>query len=177
MSVLLVVVAAIAALLIYAASKPDQFRIERSAMVHAQPDKIFALLQDFHEWPHWSPWAKLDPDMKVTFSGAAQGVGSVYEWLGNNKVGQGRMEVLEVTSPTFVRIKLDFLKPFEAHNTAEFTLTQQTGGTQVTWAMFGVSPFMSKVMSLVFNMDKLVGRDFERGLSNLRRAVEDSPCC
>ena len=168
----IVIAIIVVALLFYVASKPNQFRIERSLLIDATSDKLYAQLIDFHRWDAWSPWAKLDANMKTTFSGAAQGVGAVYEWLGNNKVGQGRMEIIEAQPLASLKIKLDFLKPFAAHNVAEFSLTSQTSGTLVSWTMYGPSPFISKLMSLFFNMDKMVGRDFERGLDNLRRVVQ-----
>ncbi len=167
---LLVVV--VAALLGYAAIKPDAFRIQRSASLKAAPDKIFALINDFHRWGSWSPWEKLDPALKRTYSGAANGLGTVYEWEGNKKVGKGRMEITESFPPSKVTIKLDFLKPFEAHNTAEFTLDGQGDSTNVTWTMDGRQPYMFKVMSLFFSMDKMVGKDFETGLANLKSLTE-----
>jgi uncharacterized protein YndB with AHSA1/START domain len=167
-----IVVVIVVGVLIYASNRPNQFRIERSLGIHAAPEKVFAYLIDFHQWHAWSPWANLDPNMQATFSGAEQGIGAVHEWKGNNKVGQGRMEIVGAIPPNQLRIKLDFFKPFEAHNTAEFTLQTRDGGTHVTWAMFGPSPFISKLMSLFFNMDKLIGRDFERGLSSLKLLAE-----
>jgi hypothetical protein len=110
--------------------------------------------------------------MKETFSGAASGKGSVYEWSGNNKVGQGRMEIIDTSVPNRVAIKLDFLKPFEGHNTAEFTMNPKGDSTEVTWAMYGPQPFMSKLMCIFINMDKMLGADFEKGLSNLKAIAE-----
>jgi hypothetical protein len=158
-------------LLVYVNSRPDQFRIERVALVNAAPETVHALIDDFHAWKDWSPWANIDPAMQVIHSGATHGVGAVYEWQGNNKVGQGRMEILASTQ-TLLRIKLDFFKPFEAHNLAEFTLEPQGSGTRITWAMFGPNFFMSKLMSVVFNMDKMVGKDFEKGLASLKALAE-----
>ena len=133
-----VLVVVVAALLIYAATLPDSFRIERSAVLKAPPEKIFALINDFHPWPAWSPWEKVDPALKRSYSGAPSGKGAAYAWEGNNKVGSGRMEILESVPASRIAIKLDFLKPFEAHNMAEFTLAPAGGGTTVTWAMSGV---------------------------------------
>jgi Polyketide cyclase / dehydrase and lipid transport len=161
----------IVAALGFAASKPDTFRIERSARMNASPDRIASNISDFHQWSAWSPWEKLDPDLKRTYSGASTGKGAVYDWTGNKKVGTGRMEVLDV-QPGKVTIKLDFLKPFEAHNITEFSLAPAGGGTNVTWAMHGASPFVAKVFGLVYNMDKTVGADFERGLANLKQVAE-----
>lgn len=168
----LIVVGVIAALLIYAATRPDTFRLQRSITINAPPEKIFPFINDFHHWPSWSPWEKMDPGMKKTHSGAAQGHGALYEWDGNNQVGQGRMDITESMSPSKILIKLDFLKPFEAHNQAEFTLTAQDGSTTVTWAMYGPQPYMAKVMGIFFNCEKMVGPQFETGLANLKKATE-----
>lgn len=171
-TILIVVVVLIVAILIYAATKPDSYRIQRSANIAAPPDKVFAFINDLHSWASWSPWEKKDLAMKKAHSGASQGKGAVLEWDGNKDVGTGRMEVLESTPPSKIQIKLDFLKPFESHNTAEFTLAPNAGSTQVTWAMFGPQSYMLKVMTLFCSMDKMVGKDFEEGLSNLKALAE-----
>lgn len=166
-----VVALLIAGLLIFAATKPDTFRVERTTSIKAPPEKIASYINDFHNWGAWSPWEKMDPKMKRTFSGTPSGVGTVYEWQGTGQVGAGRMEIMDIT-PSKTTIKLDFSKPFEAHNTAEYTLEPTGDGTQVTWAMFGPTPYMSKVMSVLFNVDKMVGKDFETGLANLKMVAE-----
>jgi uncharacterized protein YndB with AHSA1/START domain len=163
---------AIASVLILAATKPDTFSVGREIDIKAPPEKIFVLISDFHQWAAWSPWEKLDPAMKRSFSGASTGKGAVYGWEGNKKVGAGRMEILEHATPTRVVIKLDFIKPFEAHNTAEFTLLPRGDTTHVTWLMSGPSPFVAKIMHVFMNMDRMVGRDFEAGLANLKRLTE-----
>ena len=168
----IVVVVAVAAFLAFAATKPDSFRVERSASIKAPPDKIFALIQDFHNWGAWSPYEKRDPDMKRTYGGPESGKGSMYAWEGNSKVGAGRMEILEASAPSKVAIKLDFIKPFEGHNTAEFTMVPQGDSTNVTWAMYGPNPYIAKVMQSVFNMDEMIGKDFADGLANLKTAAE-----
>ena len=168
----IVAVVVIAAVLVLAATKPDSFRVERRASIKGRPEKIFGLINDFHNWRSWSPWEKMDPAMQRTYSGPESGKGSVYEWEGNNKVGKGRMEIIDAPPPSKVAIKLDFLKPFEAHNTAEFTLVPKGDATDVTWAMHGPSPFIAKVMSVFMSMDRLVGKDFEAGLANLKAAAE-----
>ena len=167
------VVIVIVALLWYVASRPDSFRVERSASMSAPPEKVFALINDFHNWPVWSPWEKMDPDMRRQHSGMIRGVGAVYAWMGNSKVGEGRMEIVDSSPPSRVAIKLDFFKPFEAHNTAEFSLRGADGGTHVTWAMFGPAKFMTKVMTAFGAMDKMVGKDFEKGLANMKVAAEE----
>ena len=162
----------LAAVLGYAATKPNTFRIQRTASIKAPPQEIFPLINDFHSWSAWSPWEKLDPALQRAYSGAESGTGAVYEWEGNKKVGKGRMEITEASSPARIIIKLDFFKPFEAHNTAEFTLQSQGDATTVTWVMHGPQPYMFKVMTTFFNMDKMVGKDFEAGLANLKSIAE-----
>lgn len=168
----LVVVVAVVVVLVLAASRPDSFRVERTALIQAPPEKVYALIEDFHVWPQWSPFEKLDPDMKRTFSGAEKGQGAVYAWAGNSKAGEGSMKIVETTPATRVTIALDFLKPFKASNTAEFTLLPRDGGTEVTWAMYGPSPFVTKIIHLFFSMDSMVGKDFEAGLASLKRLSE-----
>jgi uncharacterized protein YndB with AHSA1/START domain len=167
-----VIAALIAVVLIIAATKPDAFRVERETSIKAPPDRVFAYINDFHHWPAWSPWEKIDPALKRTYSGPTSGVGSLYAWEGNSKVGSGSMEIRESSPPGKVLIKLDFLKPFEAHNTAEFTMVPKGDTTDVTWAMYGPSPYFSKIMQTFMSMDKMVGGDFEKGLANLKAAAE-----
>ncbi len=163
---------AIAVVLILAAAKPDEFSVRRAATVKAPPDKIFTLINDFQRWGSWSPWENRDPAMTRSYSGAESGKGAVYAWDGNRNVGSGRMEILDASSPSKIVIKLDFFKPFEAHNTAEFTMQPQGGATDVIWVMHGPAPFMSKVMQVFMNMDSMIGKDFEIGLANLKRLAE-----
>jgi len=168
----IVLAVAIAIVLILAAMKPDRFSIRRGATITAPPEKIFSLINDFHQWGSWSPWENKDPAMKRTFSGAASGRGAVYAWDGNKNVGSGRMEILDASSPSKIVIKLDFFAPFEAHNTAEFTMLPQGDTTGVDWLMHGPASFMSKLMQVFMNIDKMVGKDFEAGLSNLKKLTE-----
>jgi uncharacterized protein YndB with AHSA1/START domain len=168
----LLVAILVIAFVAFVLTRPNQFRVQRKAKINAPPERVFALLTDFHRWTSWSPWEALDPNLRRTHSGAASGAGAVYAWEGNKRVGEGRMEILEVRPSSKVTIKLDFLKPFEAHNTAEFTLVPSGGGTDVTWAMYGHNSLMLKAMSLFMPMDKMVGKDFEKGLDNLKRATE-----
>ena len=168
----LVIVVLVVAVLIYAATKPDTFRVQRATRINAPPEKIFALINDYHRWGSWSPYEKLDPDMKRTYSGAANGTGAVYEWEGNSKAGKGRMEIADSVPPSQVAIKLDFVKPFEAHNLVQFTLQPTGPSTDVTWAMQGPSPYMMKLMHVFINMDRMVGKDFETGLANLKAVAE-----
>jgi uncharacterized protein YndB with AHSA1/START domain len=167
---------AIAIVLILAATKPDTFSVERATSVTAPPEKIFPLIDDFHQWGSWSPYENKDPAMQRSYSGAVSGKSAVYGWDGNRNVGSGRMEILDTSAPTKIVIKLDFFKPFEGHNTAEFTMLPQGDGTQgttrVTWLMHGPAPFMSKLMQVFMNLDNMIGKDFEIGLANLKRLVE-----
>ncbi|HEY0783961.1 MAG TPA: SRPBCC family protein [Thermoanaerobaculia bacterium] len=168
--ILALLVVAVVGVLLYATTRPDSFRVERQATIHAPADQIVPLLTDFHAWSRWSPWEKLDPAMKRTWSGAASGKGAAYAWDGNSKAGAGRMEITEA-SPAKVAIQLDFSRPFTAHNLAEFTLEPQGDATRVTWAMSGPMPYVSKVMCVFIDMDKLIGKDFETGLANLQATV------
>ncbi|HEX8665104.1 MAG TPA: SRPBCC family protein [Beijerinckiaceae bacterium] len=170
-----VLVAAVAAVLVLASRKPATFRIARSIRIAAPPERIFGLIEDFRAWSAWSPWENRDPALKRTYAGLPRGQGAVYAWEGNRNVGQGRMEIVDASAPSRVTIKLDFLKPFEAHNTAEFTLVPQVDSTEVTWAMTGPNVFMGKVMGVFVDMDRMIGRDFEQGLANLKAAAEGSP--
>ena len=162
----------VAGLLIYAATNPDAFRIERSTTIKAPPEKVFALINDFHQWEAWSPWEKIDPAIKRTYRGPGSGAGAVYEWAGNKDIGQGRMEIVESTAASKISLKLDFVTPFEAHNFVDFTLTSQGDSTKVTQAMYGPSPYISKLMTIFFSMEKMVGSKYEEGLSNLKSLAE-----
>jgi len=170
--ILLLLVLAVIVVLVIAINKPDNFRVQRSLAIKAPPEKIFPHLNDLHVWQGWSPYEKKDLAMKRTLSGAPAGKGAIYEWEGNNNVGQGRMEILEATPASRVVIKLDFIKPIEGHNTAEFTLVPQGEVTNVTWAMYGPAPLINKVMSTFFDLDKMIGDDFAVGLANLKAMAE-----
>ena len=163
---------AIAIIFILAATKPDRFNFQRATTIKAPPEKIFSLINDFHQWGTWSPYENKDPAMKRSYSGAASGQGAVYAWEGNKNVGSGRMEIMEATAPSKIVIKLDFFTPFEAHNTAEFTMLPQGDATNLTWLMHGPLPFMGKIMHVFINMDNMIGKDFEAGLANLKRLTE-----
>jgi hypothetical protein len=167
---------AVAIVLISAIRKPDVFRVQRVATIKAPAESIFSLINDFHRWGSWSPWENKDPAMKRSFTGADRGKGAVYAWDGNKNVGSGRMEILDTSVPSKIVIKLDFFKPFEGHNTAEFTMLPQGDatniGTIVTWAMYGPAPFMSKLMQVFMNIDNIIGKDFESGLANLKKLAE-----
>jgi uncharacterized protein YndB with AHSA1/START domain len=166
--ILLVLLVAIVGVLGYAATKPDTFRVERKAVVPAPPDRVYAMIEDFHRWGEWSPWEKLDPAMTRTHGGPAKGLGATYAWKGNDDVGEGRMEITEATAQGRVVIKLDFIDPFESSNVTTFTLTPVNGGTEVIWRMEGPMPYVSKLMDTVIGMDRMIGKDFEQGLANMQ---------
>lgn len=169
-----ILVLAIVVILIMAATKPDTYVVERTATINATPDKVAALVNDFHNWNKWSPWAQLDPGMRVTYAGSPSGVGAVYEWKGNSKVGSGRMQIVSVM-PTKTTIKLNFLEPFASHSTANFLIEPEGTGTRVTWVMDGpMTYFPGKIMSVFTTMDKTIGPEFDKGLANLKSAAEHS---
>jgi hypothetical protein len=170
--IIVALVVIVGTLLIFAASRPNSFRVERSLAINAPAERIFALVNDLRSHGVWSPWEKKDPAMKRTYSGAASGRGAIYEWDGNKNIGQGRMEIMDETPPNRVVFKMDFIRPFKAHNIAEIALEPQGDATQVTWAIYGPSPLLSKVMGLVCNFDRMIGREFETGLANLKTLTE-----
>jgi uncharacterized protein YndB with AHSA1/START domain len=167
-----IVAIAIAAVLILAATKPGTLRVQRSVSIKAPAETIFPLIHDFQQWRSWSPYENKDPAMKRTYGGAERGTGAVYAWDGDKNVGSGRMEILEASAPHKIVIKLDFFTPFEGHNTAEFTMLPQGDGTHVTWVMSGCSNFMARLIQVFMNLDKMIGKDFEAGLANLKKLTE-----
>ena len=162
----------IAGVLIFAATKPDVFRVERKATIQAPPEKVFALINEFKQWGPWSPWKKKDPAMKRTYGTTTAGKGATYAWEGNKDVGQGSMEIIDSATPSLIRLKLDFVQPFEAHNMVTFTLTPQSNTTEVSWAMEGPVPYFAKIIHVFINMDTMVGKDFEAGLASLKALAE-----
>jgi uncharacterized protein YndB with AHSA1/START domain len=170
-TILIFVAVLIAAVLAYAAAKPDTFKIRRSVLIAVPPEKIFPMIDNLRAQSAWSPFEK-DPNMKRTHSGAPHGKGAVYEWDGNRQVGAGRLTITDSVPPSKITLLLDMFRPFKAQNTVEFTLERQGGGTNVTWAMQGRQPYMAKLMSLVMDCDKMVGSQFEEGLSKLKALAE-----
>jgi uncharacterized protein YndB with AHSA1/START domain len=158
--------------LVYAATRPDVFQVRRTANIKAPPEKIFPLINDFKSWTAWSPYEKKDPAMKRTYGQVTSGKGATYAWAGDRNVGSGSMEILDAPAPSRVTIKLDFKSPFEAHNVADFTLQPADGGTNVSWSMQGPTPFFGKILHVFVDVDKMVGRDFEAGLANLKAIAE-----
>lgn len=170
--ILLVLAATVALILVLATFQPAEFRVTRSATIAAPASAAFAAINDFHRWQEWSPWEKLDPNLKRTFEGPASGVGSIYGWEGNSKVGSGRMAIAASNPAEGIRIQLDFLKPWESHCVTDFTFAPEGNGTVVTWTMSGPNNFFSKLMNVFTSMDKLIGGDFEKGLANLKSTLE-----
>jgi len=166
------VVALVGAVLLYAATKPDTFHVQRSINIQAPPEKIFGVLNDFHQSASWSPYEKKDPAMKRAFSGPESGKGAVYQFEGNKEVGKGRLTITDTTPPSKVVLALDMDEPFEGHNIVEYTLDANAGSTNVTWAIHGQQPYIGKVMSLFIDCDKMIGKDFEVGLANLKALSE-----
>ena len=170
--VLAVIAVGIAGILAYAATRPDDFRVQRSAVIKAPPEKIFPFINDFKQWGAWSPYENIDPAMKRIYGATTAGKGATYAWEGNGNVGSGSMEILNAPAPSQVTIKLDFMKPFEAHNTADFTLVPSGDTTTVTWAMHGPVRYKFKIAHLFMNVDKMVGGQFADGLAKLKAAAE-----
>jgi uncharacterized protein YndB with AHSA1/START domain len=170
--ILIGLAALVVLLVVVVALQPSEFRITRTATVAAPPSAVFAQVNDFHKWEAWSPWAKLDPAARNTFDGAPAGPGAVFAWAGNSQVGEGRMTIIESRPDELVRIKLEFMKPFAATNTAEFTFKPDGDRTAVTWSMYGHNNFIGKAVCLVMNMDKTLGGEFDKGLAAIKSVAE-----
>lgn len=169
----IVVAVIILGVLVFASTKPDNFTYERKITINAPAEKIFPYINDFKNWLAWSPYEKKDPAMKRTYGATTVGKGASYEWDGNDEIGAGRMDITEVTEPSRIEIRLEFFRPFKAVNTAVFTLQPVAGGTEVSWAMSGEANFISKIMCVFFDVDKMVGNDFEQGLAALKSLSEN----
>jgi uncharacterized protein YndB with AHSA1/START domain len=167
--------ALIVVFLIVVAMQPAEFTVTRTATVSAPPAAVFAQVNDFHNWEAWNPWAKLDPAIKHTYEGEPAGIGAIYTWAGNRNVGEGRMTITDTHPSDLIRIKLEFLKPFAATNTAEFTFRPEGNQTTVTWSMSGKKIFLTKAIHLFNNMDKMIGGQFEKGLAQMKAVVEAAP--
>jgi hypothetical protein len=172
LAILVIVFLVVDVALFMAWRKPDIFRVERRATIHAPAETVFAGINDLVAWQGWSPWAKKDPNAKATFGTITVGTGATFGWDGDRNVGKGQMTITDSRPVSGVTFRLDFEKPFKGTNIAEFTLTPVAGGTEVVWAMHGPANLMSKVMDLLLNMDRMVGRDFEAGLANLKAIAE-----
>lgn len=165
----------IAVCLVLIMMQPAHYQVERSAVINAPAPTVFALVNDFHKWDLWSPWAKLDPTMKQSYDGAPAGSGAMYSWAGNSQVGEGKMTIVESHPTDLVKIRLEFIKPFAATNATDFTFTPAGNSTNVKWTMSGDNNFVGKAFSLFMNMDKMIGADFEKGLANMKRVAESAP--
>jgi uncharacterized protein YndB with AHSA1/START domain len=172
-NVLIVLAVLVVGAVVVVAMQPSEFRVERSATIAAPPAVVFAQVNDFHNWDAWSPWAKLDPSCKYTYEGAPAGTGAGFAWAGNNEVGEGRMTITDSQPPELIRIKLDFIKPFENTANAQFTFKPEGDQTVVTWTMSGQNNFLAKAVHLVMNIDKMVGGDFEKGLAQMKTVAEN----
>jgi hypothetical protein len=168
--VVLVVVVALLAVVGFVASRPSDFAISRSRVVAAPADVVHSYVNDFRKWVEWSPWEKRDPALKREYSGPPAGPGAAYHWVGNSEVGEGRMTITESTPGRSVTIRLEFIKPWTATNTARFDFAPSGAGTNVTWTMRGEKNFMAKAVGLLMDVDKMIGTDFERGLAGLDAA-------
>jgi hypothetical protein len=171
-NILIAIAAIVVVFIIIVATRPADFRVTRTATISAPAAVVFAHVNDFHKWGAWSPWEKLDPELKRTFEGPAAGTGAIYRWTGNSKVGEGRMTIMESRPSELIRIRLEFLKPFMATNTAEFAIKPQGNQTVVTWSMFGKNNFMAKAFHMFVDFDKMVGGDFEKGLGGMKSVAE-----
>jgi hypothetical protein len=167
MNILIGVAIVILALVAFIAMRPTDFRVSRAARIPAPASALFEHVNDLHKWQEWSPWAKLDPNAKITFSGPEAGQGASFHWDGNSKVGEGTMTLIESRPSDLVRFRLDFMRPFKATNEALFTFKAAGNQTDVTWTMTGRNNFMGKAFGLVMDCDKMIGKDFEKGLANL----------
>ena len=170
--VLVALAVVVVVLVIIVALQPSKFRVARSTTISAPAPAVFAQVNDFHKWEAWNPWGKVDPAMKQTYEGAPAGTGAIYTWVGNKEVGEGRMTITESRPSDLVRVKLEFMKPFAATNTAEFSFNPEGNQTEVTWSMTGENNFVAKAVHLFMNMDKMIGDQFEKGLADMKAAVE-----
>ena len=171
-TILFTVAAIVVVLIVVIARQPDEFRVTRRSSIAAPPAVVFAQVNDLHKWQAWSPWERIDPALKRTFEGPSAGTGAIFRWAGNNKAGQGSMTITESRPSDLIRVRLEFLKPFKATNTAEFTFKPEGNQTVVTWSMFGRKNFASKAFGVFINMDRFVGGDFEKGFATMKSVVE-----
>jgi uncharacterized protein YndB with AHSA1/START domain len=170
----LLLLGAVAVVLLLASTKPDTFRIERSVLIGAPPERVFGLINDLQQFNRWNPWLRKDPATEQRYGQITQGPGASFAWV-SNKTGSGSMTIAHSTAPTLMALKLDFVKPMEAHNIAEFTLRPEAGGTRITWAMHGPAPLLVRVIHVFFSMERMVGPDFEEGLAQLKTLAEQTP--
>lgn len=174
LGILLLVVVGVVGFLVVVAMQPEEFKVTRTTVIKAPPEMIFWQVNDFHKWDAWSPWAKLDPNMKTTFSGSESGVGSSYSWIGNSEVGEGKMTITESHPSEHIKLDLEFISPFAAKNITEFTFKPEGDKTNVTWNMTGKNNFVAKAFCMMMDMDKMIGADFEKGLAQIKTVAESA---
>ena len=172
LGILVVVIVAVVGFCAIVAMQPNDYKVSRSASIAAPPEKVFAYVDDFHKWEAWSPWAKLDPNMKTSYSGPESGQGASYAWTGNDQVGEGKMTIAESHPGQHIKINLEFIKPWQANNTTEFMFKPDGDKTNVTWTMNGQNNFVGKAFGMMMNMDKMIGNDFDKGLAQLKAVAE-----
>lgn len=172
-TIAIVFVVALAALLLFAATRPDSFEVQRTVSIRAAPERLHPMINDLHQFNTWNPYNKKDPAMQGSYRGPASGPGAGFDFQGNKDVGRGSIQIVE-SQPRKVTMKLDMLEPFEGHNIVEFSLAPQGDGTDVTWAMHGPSPFLAKLAGVFMDMDRMIGRDFATGLADLKARAERS---
>jgi hypothetical protein len=170
--ILMALVAIVAVFLVVVALQPSEYRVERTVTMAAPPASVFGEVNDFHKWDAWSPWAKLDPNAKVSFEGPQSGTGAIMNWSGNDKVGEGTLTLTESKPDELVKVKVDFVKPFEGSTTSQFAFKPDGDNTAVTWSMYGSHDFIGKAMCLIFNGTKMMGNDIDKGLANIKAVVE-----
>jgi len=175
LGIVVMVVVLLAVVLVLVLRQPTHYQVERSATINAPAPVAFGLVNDFHKWDSWSPWAKLDPNMTQKYDGPPSGNGAIYSWSGNSQVGEGKMTIVESRPSDLVRIKLEFIKPFAATNATEFSFIPSGNQTNVKWTMSGDNNFIGKAFSLFMNMDKMIGDDFDKGLAQMKKAAEAAP--
>ena len=170
--ILIAIALLILAFVVVVALQPSEYRVERSTTIAAQPADVFPNVNDFHKWEAWSPWAKLDPNAKMTFEGPESGAGAVMSWAGNDKVGEGKLTLLESKPDELIKTRVDFVKPFVGTTNSDFAFKPDGGTTQVTWSMSGHHNFIGKAMCLVMNGTKMMSDDMDKGLANMRSVVQ-----
>jgi len=175
LGLLVMIVVLVAVVFVLVLMQPAHYQVERSATINAPAPVVFGLVNDFHKWDTWSPWAKLDPNMKTNYEGPSAGTGSMYSWSGNKDVGEGKMTIVESRPSDLIKIKLEFIKPFAATNATDFTFAQSGNATNVKWTMSGDNNFIGKAFSLFMNMDKMIGGDFDKGLAQMKKVAESPP--
>lgn len=175
LGIVVMIVVLIAVFLVLVMLQPAHYQVERTATINAPAPVVFGLVNDFHKWDSWSPWAKLDPAMKTNFEGAPAGTGAMYSWSGNSEVGEGKMTITESRPTDLIKIKLEFIKPFAATNATDFAFTSSGNSTNVKWTMAGDNNFIGKAFSLFMNMDKMIGGDFDKGLAKMKQVAESAP--